>query len=152
MKPQKGISRILTKSSCQTIFPNKNSEMPSISDFQNIHETSSGVSKKMLRRKNFPPHPPPLLHLCSEYLKKLFFFEKKNCLFMLIWGKIIILIEMFRGTMGLSTWIFTKFFIPRGEGVTDLRKLWTAVVADPKEAREFFLAKICILIIIIFEN
>ena len=59
-------------------------------------------------------------------------------------------IEMFRGTMGISTQIFTKFFTPRGGGDTDKRKLRIAAAADPREVHKNFLAKVRILVTIIF--
>ena len=48
-------------------------------------------------------------------------------------GKIMISIEMFRRTIGLSTWIFSKFFTPRGRGGDGYKiKLWIAAAKDPR--------------------
>ena len=50
----------------------------------------------------------------------------------------MISIEMFRGTMGLWTQTFIKFFTPRGRGNADIRKLWIASAADLKEIHRIF--------------
>ena len=93
------------------VFLDEYSGMPLISYFQNFHETSLDVRKKIfITKKFFPPHP-----FRSEYQKYVFFFGK-NFLFTRIWGKIMISIEMFRETMSLSIRIFAKFLTPRGGG------------------------------------
>ena len=60
-------------------------------------------------------------------------------------------IKMFRGTIGLSTQIFTKFITLKGRD-TDKRKLRIAAAADPKGYINFFLVKVHILIVIIFRK
>ena len=54
----------------------------------------------------------------------------------------MISIEMLRGTMGLSTQIFAKFFTPNGAGETDKRKLGIAAAADPRGVHEIFSGQI----------
>ena len=44
----------------------------------------------------------------------------------------MISIEMFKGTMGLPTQMFTKFFTSKGRVDTDERQLWIAAAADPR--------------------
>ena len=63
----------------------------------------------------------------------------------------MILIEMCRGTMGLSTRIFAKFFTPKG-GDTDKRQLRIAAAANPRGAHNIFLVKVRILVTIIFRK
>ena len=89
----------------QKVIPDKYSEIPLISDFQNFHKISLGVPKKNFISKKISPIPPPY----PEYQKKIFL---KKILYS--WEKIMILIEMFRGTMALSTRIFAQFFTPKG--------------------------------------
>ena len=52
----------------------------------------------------------------------------------------MILIEMFRGTMGLSTRTFAKFFAPKGGG-TDKRKLRIAAAADSRGVHKIFFSQ-----------
>ena len=109
------------------VFPGKYSEMPLISNFQKFHKLSLDVPKKILEPKNPPPPLPS-----PEYWKNIFLGKK--FLFTRIWGKIMILIEMFRETNGLSTQIFTKFLTRKGGGWdTGKRKLRIATATGPYE-------------------
>ena len=87
-------------------------EISSMSNLQYFTKTSLGVYKKFLSQKNFPQ----LYSLASPWISKYFFIPKKNIVFGRIWAKFMILIQMFRGIIGLSTLTFFEISTLQGGG------------------------------------